>query len=201
MNIPLANIVADIKVQIGSNNIDASLIVIKAQDYRTGLEQMISIKAISKFFKNFDSRHVFLIITHADVKKPSDDFIAEKLAAFKKIGQVDIPRDNVIVYANNPEQLKEILPKISPGNMQFLEPEQLVKAADEIIAELPGDFAKQPKDEGAHNMEMFKMMMEIMKDQAESMRDMMIATNKQTADLAKAILSMPRPKGGICSMF
>ena len=45
------------------------------------------------------------------------------------------------------------------------------------------------------------MMMEIMKDQAESMRDMMIATNKQTADLAKAILSMPRPKGGICSMF
>jgi len=82
MNIPLGKIVADIKESIGSNNIDASLIVIKAQDYRTGLEQMIAVKAISKFFKNFDSRHVFLIITHADVKKPSDDFIAEKLSSF-----------------------------------------------------------------------------------------------------------------------
>jgi predicted GTPase len=84
--IPLANIVADIKVSIGENNIDASLIVIKAQDYRTGIEQMIAVKVISKFFKNFDSRHVFLIITHADVEKPSDDFIADKLASFKTIG-------------------------------------------------------------------------------------------------------------------
>ena len=190
MNIPLATIVGDIKESIGSNNIDASLIVIKAQDYRTGLEQMIAVKAISKFFKNFDSRHVFLIITHADVKKPSDDFIAEKLAAFKKIGQVDIPRDNVIVYANNPEQLKELLPKISRGNMQFLEPEQLIKAADEIIAELPGDFAKQPKD-GAQNMEMFIMMMEMMKEQGKNMKEMMVSTNQQTGELAKAVINMP----------
>lgn len=168
---------ADIKVSIGSNNIDASLIVIKAQDYRTGLEQMIAVKAISKFFKNFDARHVFLIITHADVEKPSDDFIAEKLAAFNKIGQIDIPKDNVVVYANNPEQLKELIPKISRGNMQFLEPEQLVKAADEIIAELPGDFKKQPKDEGSSNMEMFKMMMEIMKEQANSTKEMMMHSN------------------------
>jgi ethanolamine utilization protein EutA (predicted chaperonin) len=73
-------------VSIGSNNIDASLIVIKAQDYRTGLDQLISVKAISKFFKNFDARHVFLIITHADVEKPSDDFIAGKLAAYKQYG-------------------------------------------------------------------------------------------------------------------
>ena len=161
----------------------------------------MAVKAISKFFKNFDSRHVFLIITHADVKIPSDDFIAAKLAAFKNIGQVDIPRDNVIIYANNPEQLKELLPKISRGNMQFLEPEQLVKAADEIIAELPGDFAKQPKSEGANNMEMFKMMMEMMKEQGKSMQEMFKSTNAQTAELAKAIINMPRDSGGICSMF
>jgi hypothetical protein len=104
-----------------------------------------------------------LIITHADVEKPSDDFIEGKLAAYKKYGQVEIPRENVIVYSNNPEQLKELIPKISHGNMQFLEPEQLIKAADEVFKELPGDFAKQPKDQGAQNMEMFKMMMEIMK--------------------------------------
>jgi hypothetical protein len=85
--------------------------------------------------------------------------------------------------------------------MQFLEPEQLIKAADEIIAELPGDFAKQPKDEGSENMAMFKMMMEIMKEQGKSMQEMFASTNKQTAELAKAIINMPRPKGGICSMF
>ena len=73
--LPLSNIVADIKVSIGSNNIDASLIVIKGHDYRVGLEQMIAIKVISKFFKNFDSLRVFLIITHADVDKPDDDLI------------------------------------------------------------------------------------------------------------------------------
>ena len=75
--------------------------------------------------------------------------------------------------------------------MQFLEPEQLIKAADEIIAELPGDFAKQPKGEGAHNMEMFKMMMEMMKEQGKNMKDMMVSTNQQTAELAKAVINMP----------
>ena len=95
-----------------------------------GIDQIISVKIISKFFKKFDSRHVFLIITHADIEKPSDDFIAEKIAAFKNIGQIDIPRDNVICYANNTEQLKELIPKISHGNFQFLESEQLISAAD-----------------------------------------------------------------------
>ena len=74
--------------------------------------------------------------------------------------------------------------------MQFLEPEQLIKAADEIIAELPGDFAKQPKD-GAQNMEMFIMMMEMMKEQGKNMKEMMISTNQQTGELAKAVINMP----------
>ena len=38
INLPLTTIVADIKVSIGSNNIDASLFVIKAQDYRMDLQ-------------------------------------------------------------------------------------------------------------------------------------------------------------------
>ena len=201
INLPLSQIVADIKVSIGSNNIDASLFVIKAQDYRMDLQQTIAIKVISKFFKNFDSRHVFLIITHADVETPTDDFIAGKLAAYKQYGQVEIPRENVIVYSNNPEQLKELIPKISHGNMQFLEPEQLMKAADQVFKELPGDFAKQDKEQGTQNLEMFKMMMEMMKEQNESMRQMMISTNAQVAQLASASASMPSGDSGFCSIF
>jgi hypothetical protein len=48
--------------------------------------------------------------------------------------------------------------------MQFLEPEQLIKAANKLVRELPGDFAKQDKEQGSQNMEMWKMMMQIMKE-------------------------------------
>ena len=74
-------------------------------------------------------------MTHADGKDqyPSDDFITAKLAAYKKYGDVDIPRENVIVFGNNPEHLKELIPKISHGNMQFLEPEKLMKAANKVL--------------------------------------------------------------------
>jgi hypothetical protein len=50
-------------------------------------------------------------------------------------------------------------------------------------------------------MKMFKMMMEVMKEQANSTKEMMMSTNKQTAEFAKAIINMLRPKGGICSIF
>jgi hypothetical protein len=75
--------------------------------------------------KNFYSRHVFLIITHADIDYPRDDFITRKLIAFKQNGQVEIPKENVIIYSNKPEQLKELVRRIYDGSMQFLEAEQL----------------------------------------------------------------------------
>ena len=191
INLPISTIVADIKVSIGSNKIDASLFVIKALDYRMDIQQTIAIKVISKFFKNFNSRHVFLIITHADVDTPSEEFIAGKLEAFKKYGQVEIPRENVIVYGNNPEQLKELIPKISHGNMQFLEPEQLMKAGYQVFKELPGEFVKQDKEQGSQNLEMYKMMMEMMKEQNESMRQMMISTNAQVIQFSQSIANSP----------
>lgn len=125
-------------------------------------------------YKNFYSRHVFLIITHADIDYPSDDFITRKLKAFKQYGQVEIPKENVIIYSNNPDQLKELVRKIYHGNMQFLEAEQLFNSADQVFKELPGDFVRQENDQGTQNLEIFKMMMEMMKEQNESIQQMMI---------------------------
>jgi hypothetical protein len=66
-NLPLAAIVADIKCSIGSDQpIDAALIVVQGTDYRMTPQQTMAIKCISKFFKSFESRKVFMVITHCD---------------------------------------------------------------------------------------------------------------------------------------
>ena len=142
MNLPIAQIVADIKVSINNQPIDAALIVLKATDYRTDIQQVISVKIISKFFKNFEHKKVYMVITHCDVEKPTDEFITDKLAAFNNYGGVDIPAENVILFNNTPESLNLLVEKVENGNMQFLEPDQLLKKADEVFKELPGDFAK-----------------------------------------------------------
>jgi hypothetical protein len=67
LELPLARIVADIKVTIGSDKpIDAALIFLKASDYRMNMEQTVAIKIISKFFQDFEPKKVFMVITHTD---------------------------------------------------------------------------------------------------------------------------------------
>ena len=63
---------ADIKVTVGKNPIDAALIVVKSTDYRMDIQQTISIKMVGKFFANFEAKKVFIIFTHCDIEKPKD---------------------------------------------------------------------------------------------------------------------------------
>ena len=46
-----------------------------------------------------------MIITHCDKEMPNDEFINGKISAFKKYGQVDVDRDNVILFDNTKESL------------------------------------------------------------------------------------------------
>ena len=202
-NIPLQQIVADIKLSIGSENpIDAAMLVVKSSDYRMDIQQTISIKMIGKYFENFDAKKVFLVYTHCDMQKPTDKEIVDKIAAYKQYGKIDISRENVVFFNNTAESLEGMVQAIKPGNMHFLEPEQLIKATEEILKELPGDFAKQDKAQGTNNQEMFVMLMEMMKEQSLNFAKMMQESSKQVADLAQAIASMPRGSDvTYCNLF
>ena len=57
--------------------------------------------------------------------------------------------------------------------MRFHEPAELVRRADEVMHELPGDFAKQDKEQGTNNAEMFAMMVDLMKESNKNMMMMM----------------------------
>ena len=86
-NLPLAAIVADIKCSIGSDQpIDATLIVLKSTDFRKTLEATLTIKCTSKFLKTFESRKVFMVITHCDQEMPDEEFIEGKLQSYLKYG-------------------------------------------------------------------------------------------------------------------
>lgn len=106
MELPMLQIVADIKVSIGSKQpIDAALIVLKLTDYRATPQEIISIKSASKFFANFEPKKIFLIITHCDLMKIEEEQVLGKLESFKKWAKVDIPRQNAILFDNTPESL------------------------------------------------------------------------------------------------
>ena len=140
-NICLDEIVLKIKLKIGHNEvIDGALIVIKSTDYRITAQETIAIKAVLKFFSNFSSRHVFLVITHCDKFDPTDDFIAEKLEMFKRWGPLDIPPENVIKFNRTAESLVPLIERLEKSNMKFVE--DLDKKAVELTSELVGDFKK-----------------------------------------------------------
>ena len=160
MDLPLAEILADIKNNIGSKqNIDAALVVLKITDYRTSIQEMYAIKTISKMIDNSKSDDTFMILTHCDIQDPSEELIKGKLASFAKYGPLAIQRENVIKFDNTTESLKQFISKLKPSSMHFHE--NLVEKATEIMKELPGDFKRQDAAEGTHNLEMFKMMVEM----------------------------------------
>jgi hypothetical protein len=51
-------------------------------------------------FVNYKPTNIFMIITHADIDKPDESFIKGKIASFKNIGGIEIPRENVILFNN-----------------------------------------------------------------------------------------------------
>ena len=79
-NIPLPQIVADIKVSIGSKQLfDAALIVVKMTDYRATIQEMFAIKAITKLLCEYKPENIFMVITHCDLEDPPDELILGKL--------------------------------------------------------------------------------------------------------------------------
>jgi hypothetical protein len=51
-------------------------------------------------FANYAPEHVFMVLTHVDLDRPSEEFICGKIASFKNTGGIQIPRENVILFDN-----------------------------------------------------------------------------------------------------
>ena len=85
-----------------------------------------------------------MILTHCDYERPTDQFIADKIASFKECGEFEIPRDHVVLFDKTPASLLPNFQKLSPGNMQFVE--NLPEKVKKIFKELPGDFKKLDKE-------------------------------------------------------
>ena len=159
-DLPMIDIIDDIKKNIGSKqNIDAALVVLKITDYRMSIQEMYAIKTITRMIDNSNSGDTFMILTHCDKLQPSDELISGKLASFKKSGPLDIPREKVINFDNTTESLRQFISKLKKSDMHFHE--NLEEKVKEIKKELPGDFKLQDAAEGTHNLEMYKMMLEM----------------------------------------
>ena len=101
---------------------------------------------------NSKAEDTFVVITHCDKEKPSEQFISGKLNSFAKYGSLVIPPNNVIKFNNTTESLREFISKLKTSNMHFHE--NLKEKADEIGKELPGDFKRQDDAEGTQNQQM-----------------------------------------------
>ena len=119
--LPILQIINSIHSNIGHDKtFDAILMVIKESDYRASLQEIMSCKAITKFFTDFDPSRVFLIITHCDKSMPNEDFIMGKLKSLEKWGDLTIPRENVILYKNSKESAQYLIERVRGGsNMRF----------------------------------------------------------------------------------
>ncbi len=62
--------------------------------------------------------------------------------------------------------------------MKFYEAKELVDRANKVLAELPGDFKKQDKEEGTQNAQMWEGMLKMMRDQNENMMKMIAGINQ-----------------------
>ena len=101
MELSLQEMVKDIKASIGhQEKFDAALIVIKITDYRENIYEVIAMKAIKEFLDNLSPQHVFVVVTHCDIKNPDPTTINEKIESLKKSGGIDIKKENVILFNN-----------------------------------------------------------------------------------------------------
>lgn len=90
--IPVDTIIAKIKSKCGTNaTFDAAILVLKSTDYRITIQQVISLKAISKLLENFKPKKIFAVFSHCDISNPSQNEIEGKLSQLKKYTGVDIP--------------------------------------------------------------------------------------------------------------
>ena len=57
-------------------------------------------KAIKEFLEHLTPNHIFLCITHCDIKVPDTKIMNEKIESLKKWGGIDIKNENVIFFNN-----------------------------------------------------------------------------------------------------
>ena len=63
---------------------------------------------------------MFLIITHCDKEEATDEFITNKLAAFKKYGPLEIPPENVVRFNKTAESLRTMVERMDNSSMRFV---------------------------------------------------------------------------------
>lgn len=135
----MAAMMADIKDKIGSKqNIDAVLLVLKRTDYRKTFQEQFAIKTVQRWLANSKSDNIFMILTHCDKEKSSEEFILRKLDSLNSImkNEADpikreIKRENVINFDNSIASLRPMISKLQNSDMHFHENMK----ANEIIEE------------------------------------------------------------------
>jgi len=111
------------------------IIVLKTVDFRASLQEITAVMAIRKILDNFNPKNVFVIFTHCDLQTPDEELIQGKLSSFKKHGGVEIPRNNVILFANSKESLIPFVDQFVNGDMHITI--DLEEKLAELVVELP----------------------------------------------------------------
>ena len=103
----------DIKRKIGTEQeIDAALVVVKLTDVRTSIQEMYAIKSIRTMIDNVEPKNTFMILTHCDLLKPSEEVISGKLGSFNRYGPLKIQPENVVEFDDSTKSLEKFVEKL-----------------------------------------------------------------------------------------
>lgn len=94
-----------------------ALVVIKSTDYRMDLAQITTLAVIKNFLNDIKPKCLFLVITHCDKETPDQEQIDNKLASFKKYGDIEIDAENTVLFDNTKESLQGFVDKFFKGQM------------------------------------------------------------------------------------
>jgi hypothetical protein len=92
---------------------------------------------------------------------PKSTLITGKLASFKKYGKIEIPEENVILFANSKESLESFVARFVTGDMKITN--DIDKALKQVASELPvvmKNADKEDKGTRLQELETWKMLLE-----------------------------------------
>ena len=90
---------------------------------------------MKKFLDNLKPKNTFVVFTHCDWDKPTDEFIKEKLASLKTYCELDVPAANAVLFDKTKESLEEFVSKFVKGKTHVKNDvkEEVKGYGDEVI--------------------------------------------------------------------
>ncbi|TNV82706.1 hypothetical protein FGO68_gene15377 [Halteria grandinella] len=191
MELSLKQMIIDLQSGIGTDtSFDLALMVLKASDTRTTIQEIMALKSMKNFFDNFSSKKVMCVVTHCDQVPVTDQWIAEKLKMLHKYTGVLLEKGQVIRFNNTSDSLKPLLSGFIPKEDIFIK-QNLEQEALRVMRELPNDLVVKAANEGLQLTYQEKQQLQKIQQQHEELKQKIKDSNALLQNLRE---ELARPK-------